>query len=141
MKPSSPAATHVRDRRLLAAAALTLWIAIAPWLWGFADAPAAVANHVFLVFAFGPLAVMMVALRPAALVTLLGGLWLVISPWVLGYGDDHAAWLNELVSGALLVTLAASAAGLIGTLRTRRSRHRDGGGSRGVRSATAAGGQ
>ena len=25
------------DRRVLAAGAVTLWIAISPWLWGFAD--------------------------------------------------------------------------------------------------------
>lgn len=141
MKPSSPATTHVRDRRLIAAGALTLWIAIAPWLWGFAGAPAAVANHVFLVFAFGPLAAMMVALRPAALVTVVGGVWLVLSPWVLGYAGDHTAWLNELVTGALLVVLAASAAGLIGAPRIGRSRHRDSGGSRRVPPVTAAGRQ
>ena len=114
MKPSSPTTVRVRvpDRRPLAAGALTVWITISPWLWGFADAHPAVANHVFLVLAFGPLAVMMVALRPAALVTLIGGVWLILSPWVLGYASDHTAWLNELVTGGLLSVLAASAAGL-----------------------------
>jgi SPW repeat-containing protein len=123
-RPSSPATVDVRvpDRRLLAAGALTLWITISPWLWGFAGARPAVANHVFLVLAFGPLAAMMVALRPAAVVTLIGGVWLVLSPWVLGYAGDHTAWLNELVTGVLLSVLAASAAGLGGALRVRRPR-------------------
>jgi hypothetical protein len=97
------------DRRPLAAGAVTLWIAFSPWVWGFADSHSAVANHVAVVFAFGPLALLIANLRPAALVTLLGGIWLAISPWLLGYATDHAAWLGELVSGLLLIALCASA--------------------------------
>ncbi|MBV9803626.1 MAG: SPW repeat protein [Solirubrobacterales bacterium] len=124
MTPSSPSVVRVRNRRPLAAGALTLWIAISPWLWGFAGAHPAVANHVFLVLAFGPLAVMMVALRPAALVTLSGGVWLALSPWVLGYAGNHTAWLNELVTGASLSALAASCSGLTGRLRPQSARWR-----------------
>ena len=100
------------DRRPLAGGALALWIAISPWLWGFADSHSAVANHVSLVLGFGPLLLLIANLRPAAFVTLLGGVWLAISPWLLGYATDHAAWLNELVTGLLLIVLCASAAGL-----------------------------
>lgn len=103
---------HLNDRRPLAGGALALWIAISPWLWGFADSHSAVANHVALVLGFGPLALLIANLRPAAFVTLLGGVWLAISPWLLGYATDHAAWLNELVTGLLLIVLCASAAGL-----------------------------
>ena len=109
------------DRRPLAAGAVTLWIAVSPWLWGFADSHPAVANHVSIVFAFGPLALLIVNLRPAAFVTLLGGIWLAISPWLLGYATNHAAWLNELVTGLLLIALCASAAGLP-ISRPRRAR-------------------
>jgi hypothetical protein len=105
------------DRRPLAGGALVLWVAISPWLWGFANSHSAVANHVSLVLGFGPLALLIANLRPAAFVTLLGGVWLAISPWLLGYATDHAAWLNELVTGLLLIVLCASAAGL------RVSRH------------------
>ena len=108
------------DRRQLAGGAIFLWIALSPWVWGFAGSHAAVANHVSLVFGFAPLALIMVNLRPAAFVTLLGGAWLVASPWVLGYAADHVAWLNELVSGAALVVLCANAAG-VGSLRRARS--------------------
>jgi hypothetical protein len=101
------------DRRPLAAAAVILWIASSPWVWGFADSHSAVANHVALVFGFGPLAVLIVNLRPAAFVTALGGAWLAISPWLLGYATDHAAWINELVAGLLLIVLSASAAGIL----------------------------
>jgi SPW repeat len=114
-------ALPVPDRRQVAGAAIFLWVAVSPWLWGFADNHAAVANHVALVFGFAPLALIMVNLRPAAFVTLLGGVWLIASPWLLGYATDHSAWLNELVSGATLVVLRANAAG-IGSLRRVRSR-------------------
>jgi len=103
---------HIHDRRPLAAGAVILWIAISPWVWGFADSHPAVANHVSFVLGFGPLALLIANLRAAAFVTLLGGVWLAISPWVLGYAGDHAAWLNELVSGLLLIVLCASAAGI-----------------------------
>jgi hypothetical protein len=107
LRPPGPS-----DRRPLAAGAVILWIAASPWVWGFADSHSAVANHVAIVFGFGPLALLIVNLRPAALVTLLGGLWLAISPWLLGYAADNAAWLNELVSGLLLIALCASAVGV-----------------------------
>ena len=109
---------HV-DRRVLAGGALMLWVALSPWSWGFAGSHPAVANHVALVFGFGPLALLIVNLRAAALVTLLGGIWLIASPWVLGYASDHTAWLNELVTGALLVVLCADAAGLTRLVRSR----------------------
>ena len=103
---------HIHDRRPLAAGAVILWIATSPWVWGFADSHPAVANHVSFVLGFGPLALLIANLRAAAFVTLLGGVWLAISPWVLGYAGDHAGWLNELVSGLLLIVLCASAAGI-----------------------------
>ena len=101
----------VPDRRQLAGGAIFLWIALSPWAWGFADSHAAVANHVSIVFGFAPLALIMVNLRPAAFVTLLGGVWLALSPWLLGYAADHTAWLNELLTGLLLIVLCAGAAG------------------------------
>ena len=72
-------------------------------------------------FGFGPLALLMVNLRAAAFVTMLGGVWLVVSPWMLGYATDHAAWLNELVTGVLLIVLCADAAGfpVFGRVRAR----------------------
>ena len=109
----------VRDRRPLAAGAVVAWVAISPWVWGFADSRPAVANHVFLVLGFGPLAVMIAVLRPAAVVTILGGIWLALSPWLLGYAPDHAAWLNELVAGGLLAVLGTAAAGIGAPLWSR----------------------
>lgn len=100
------------DRRAIAAAAVFLWVAVSPWAWGFADAHPAVANHVALVFGFAPLALLIVNLRAAAIVTLLAGIWLVASPWVLGYAGDHLAWLNELITGSALIVVCVHAAEL-----------------------------
>jgi hypothetical protein len=99
------------SRLPLAAGAVMLWVAVGPWIWGFAGSRCAVANHVFLVFAFGPLALLIGALRPAAVVTLAGGAWLMLSPWVLGYATSHVAWVNELITGLLLVVLCLNAIG------------------------------
>jgi SPW repeat len=110
------------DRRPLAGGAIITWVAVSPWVWGFADKNAAVANHVFMVFSFGPLVLLIASLRPAAIVTIAAGFWLVLSPWVLGYAGDHQAWLNELVTGLLLIALSASAAGIDLPARGRRAR-------------------
>ena len=100
---------HPPDRRLIASGAITLWIALSPWVWGFANSHPAVANHVAVVFGFGPLGLLVVNLRPAAFVTLLAGVWLIVSPWILGYATDHVAWLNEFVTGVLLIAVCTSA--------------------------------
>ena len=108
------------DPRPLVAGAVILWLALSPWLWGFASSRSAVANHVSLVLGVGPLALMIVALRPAACATLAAGIWLALSPWVLGYATNHVAWANDLVTGVLLVALSAGAAGFRTSGRTDR---------------------
>jgi SPW repeat len=118
-------ARTLKERRLnLAAGALILWVALGPWIWGYATSPAAVASHVFFIFAFGPLTLLIAVLRPAAYVLLAAGLWLALSPWLLGYATNHTAWLSELVTGTLLIILAAHAAGInIAALLPTRRRH------------------
>jgi hypothetical protein len=102
----------VQNRLPLTAGAVVLWIAVGPWLWSFSASQSAVANHVFLVFAFGPLSMLIAVLRPAAFVTLAGAVWLILSPWVLGYATLNAAWISELVSGSLLAVLCLAAVGV-----------------------------
>jgi SPW repeat len=92
---------------------------VSSWISGYADSHPAVANHVAIVFGFGPLTLLMANLRAAALVTLLAGAWLAVSPWLLGYATGHRAWLNELVTGALLVLLCAR----VGGVRLPRGHH------------------
>jgi hypothetical protein len=105
----------------VAAGALMLWVALGPWAWGYAGSGAAVASHVFFIFAFGPLALLIEVLRPAAFVVLVSGLWLAASPWILGYATNHSAWLSELVTGILISIVGAHAAGIrVATLPGRR---------------------
>jgi SPW repeat len=113
---------EAQDRLPLAAGAVMLWVAVGPWLWGFAGSRPAVANHVFVVFAFGPLALLIASLRPAAFVTLAGGVWLALSPWALGYATTDAAWANELISGVLLIAVCARTARAPIPMRRRRRR-------------------
>jgi hypothetical protein len=126
------------DRLVVAAGALMTWVALGPWVWGYAGSSAAVASHVFFIFAFGPLALLIVALRPAAVVFAVAALWLAASPWLLGYATDHSAWLSELVTGILISVVGTHAAGIrLATLRGRRDRRRQR--STAVRPAEAAG--
>ena len=116
----------LEERKLeTAAGALILWVALGPWVWRYASSPAAVASHVFFIFAFGPLTLLITVLRPAAYVLLAAGLWLASSPWILGYATNHSAWLSELVTGVLISIVAAHAAGINvpALIRTRRRRH------------------
>jgi hypothetical protein len=121
-----PAKTLKEPRLNLAAGALILWVALAPWIWGYATSPAAVASHVFFIFAFGPPTLLIAVLRPAAYMLLAAGLWLAASPWLLRYATNHTAWLSELVTGTLLTILATHAAGInIARLTSaRRNRRR-----------------
>jgi SPW repeat len=106
----------------VAAGAVMPWVAVGPWLWGFASSRPAIANHVFLTFAFGPRALLIAALRPAAFITLAGGVWLALSPWILGYAAIHAAWANELITGVLLSVVCMNAAGVVRFRTTQRRR-------------------
>ena len=103
----------LKETKLNAAAgALILWVALGPWVWGYASSPAAVASHVFFIFAVGPLTLLIGVLRPAAFVVFVAGLWLALSPWLLSYATDHSAWLSELVTGLLLSIVGGHAAGI-----------------------------
>jgi hypothetical protein len=102
---------QLEQRKLnLAAGSLLLWVALAPWIWGYSGSPSAVASHVFFVFAFGPLTLLILVLRPAAFVLLVAGTWLALSPWLLGYATNHSAWLSDGVTGILFSCVAARAA-------------------------------
>jgi hypothetical protein len=88
-----------------------------------------------LIFAVGPLTLLVVALRPAAFAVLAAGLWLAASPWLLGYATNHSAWLSELVTGVLLVLVGGRAAGLTKFLPGPRRRRRGAAASRSAQPA------
>jgi hypothetical protein len=100
------------DKLNVAGGALMLWVALGPWVWGYASSGSAVASHIFFIFAFGPLTLLLVVLRPAAFVVFAAGLWLAVSPWLLGYATNHSAWLSELVTGVLFSIIGGHAAEL-----------------------------
>ncbi len=128
LKPSPPRmklSSLGLDKLNVAAGALMLWVALGPWIWGYASSGSAVASHVFFIFAFGPLTLLIVVLRPAAFVVLVSGLWLAASPWLLGYATNHSAWLSDLITGLLLSIVGGRAAGIsVSTLVRRRDKRR-----------------
>ena len=109
MKLSMKLSTLGLQKLTVAAGTLLIWVAVGPWVWGYAGSASAVASHVFFLFAFGPLTLLILVLRPAALVLLVAGVWLAISPWVLGYATNHTAWLSDLVTGVLFSVVAGRA--------------------------------
>lgn len=105
--------TRTAGHRLhVASGALMLWVALAPWVWHYSTSASAVASHIFFLFAFAPLTLLVLVLRPAAIVVLGAGVWLAVSPWVLGYATNHSAWLSDGVTGILLSIVTAHALGL-----------------------------
>jgi SPW repeat len=100
-----------REDPLPAAVSTLVAVALAaPWLLDFNASHPAVANHIAFAMAFGPLALMVTALRAAAATCIAGGAWLTASPWVLGYASTGlAGWLADLLIGAALVLLSFEA--------------------------------
>jgi len=89
--------TQRRDPLPAAASTLVVVALAAPWLLDFNASHPAVANHIAFAMAFGPLALMVTALRAAAATCIGGGAWLIASPWVLGYASTGSAgWLADL---------------------------------------------
>jgi hypothetical protein len=89
------------------ASGLVVLAAAMPWALGFAGSPAAVAGGIAFAMAFAPLAMMITALRPAALMCLAGGGWLAASPWLLDYASrGTAAWSADLLAGGALAALS-----------------------------------
>jgi hypothetical protein len=93
------------------ASGLVVLAAASPWLLGFSQSHAAVANGIAFAMAFAPLALLIAALRPASVVCIAGGAWLAASPWVLGYSSAAtAAWGADLLLGAALAAISWRAA-------------------------------
>lgn len=86
-----------------------LWLAVSPWLTGYASHPSATANAavVGLVLA---LAAHFDASCDLSLewLNLGAGLWLVMAPFVVGFDDVPVAAANCVAAGAAVCALAAS---------------------------------
>jgi hypothetical protein len=93
----------------VAVAAIVLTVA-APWLLGFGDRHAAIADHIAFAMAVVPIAMLLGALPAAAPVTVAAGLWLAAGPWVLGYATPGpAAPLTGLAAGGVLIASGRAA--------------------------------
>ncbi|HEY6759232.1 MAG TPA: SPW repeat protein [Baekduia sp.] len=93
----------------VAVAAIVLTVA-APWLLGFGDRHAAIADHIAFAMAVTPIALLLGALPAAAPATIAAGAWLVVSPWVVGYATPGAAApLAGLAAGVTLMACGARA--------------------------------
>jgi hypothetical protein len=97
-RPPLPAA-------LPAVAVVTIVLTVAaPWLLGFGDRHAAIADHIAFAMAAAPVASLLGALAAAAPVTIAAGAWLAVGPWLLGYATPGpAAPLAGLAAGAVLI--------------------------------------
>jgi SPW repeat len=95
--------------------ALGLWLAISPWLAGYAEHEGATGNAIIvgLVLALGS-HIECVACDdlPAEWLNLAVGVWLVCAPFVLDFTGATMASANAVIVGGLVAALAVSALSL-----------------------------
>jgi hypothetical protein len=104
--------------------ALGLWLAVSPWLAGYAGHDAATANAAVAGLALALAAHFGFSIDHLSTewLTLGIGLWLLVAPFALGFEAHHAAAINAVAVGALIAALSASALKLdrdIGRLLSR----------------------
>lgn len=105
--------------------ALSLWLAISPWVMGYAEHEAATWNAVIVGLALA-LASHFECVAcdelPAEWLNLAAGVWLLCAPFVLEFTAARVATATVVVVGAFVVALAVSALSLdkqIGKLWTK----------------------
>lgn len=114
---------RVKERRLSTVAArwqdwasftLGLWLAVSPWIVGYADNEAATANAAFLGLALALGSHFEVSLddNSAQWLNMAAGIWLVAAPFVLGFSAATVATANSITVGSVVMVLASSALSL-----------------------------
>lgn len=91
-----------------------LWLVIAPFVLNFESQNTAQWNHVIV----GAVVLVLAAVRAfdpdsrasISWINAVLGLWMIVSPFVLGYADVNDAQTNALVTGAIILVLAAFSA-------------------------------
>ena len=94
--------------------ALGLWLAVSPWLAGYAEHEAATANAVALglVLALAShFECVACEVLPTEWLNLAAGVWLVCAPFALEF-LSRAATINSIAVGAFVILLAGSALSL-----------------------------
>lgn len=100
---------------------LSLWLAVSPWLAGYAEHESATANAVIvgLVLALAShFECVACDDAPAEWLNLAAGVWLLCAPFMLEF-DSPVASVNSIAVGAFVAFLAASALSLDKKLRHR----------------------
>src|SRR5687768_11538109 len=95
--------------------ALGLWLALSPWICGYADQQhAATGNAAFMgiALALGSHFQASVDAHSSMWLFLAAGAWLAAAPFVLGFGGAVVASINCIAVGTLVMALAASALSL-----------------------------
>ncbi len=94
--------------------ALGLWLALSPWMVGYAEHDAATANAVFvgLTLALASHFEATFEQVSAEWLNLGGGVWLVVAPFVLGFGGAGVPTANSIAVGTFVTALAGSALSL-----------------------------
>lgn len=90
---------------------LGLWLAVSPWLLGYADQAPATANAAFVGLALALASHFEASFDEVAgqWLNLAAGLWLLAAPFALGFAGPTAPAANCLAVGACITGLAASA--------------------------------
>ena len=90
--------------------ALALWLAVSPWMLGYADQEVATSNAAIagLALALGAHYGVSFGELSGEWLNLGGGLWLCVAPFVLGFDGASVAAANCLAVGALITSLASS---------------------------------
>lgn len=98
---------------------LGLWLAVSPWLLGYASHPAATANAALAGLALALAAHFEASCEVSIEWLHLGaGLWLLVAPFVLGFDDLAVAAADSVAVGAAVAALAASSLELLKVLLT-----------------------
>lgn len=94
--------------------ALGLWLALSPWLVGYAENETGTTNAVFLGLAVALIGHFEATFAELAAewLNVAAGLWLLIAPFLLGFSADAAASANSIAVGTLLIALVVSASEL-----------------------------
>lgn len=89
---------------------LGLWLAVSPWVAGYADQSAATANAVFLGLGLSLGSHFQAALEECEgqWLNLAAGVWLILAPFFLGF-HDTVATATSLCVGGFVAVLAGSA--------------------------------
>jgi hypothetical protein len=115
MEQGTYAAGHAELQRARWASAGTVlagvWLILAPFVLNFEGADAAQWNHIIV----GAAVLVLAAIRAfdpderesLSWMNVVLGLWMIVSPFLLGYANVNDAQTNSLITGVIILALAA----------------------------------